>query len=128
MASKLFSLVSVLALVAITSCSVLKPEAGLPVPKDPGTAIIRVGDQLGAPVPRVGITVSEIPNSVGGFFGESQASDANGTATFTDIPAGSRRVEMTVPPGFAPDADGAVRQVAVVKSASVTVAFRIIRE
>jgi hypothetical protein len=128
MASKLFSLVSVLALVAITSCRVLNPEAGLPVPKDPGTVIVRVGDQLGAPVARVGITVSEIPNSVGSFFGESQASDANGTATFTDIPAGSRRVEIAVPLGFAPDADGAVRQVAVVKSASVTVAFRIIRE
>ena len=118
------------AVVSMGACSgnPLNPEAGLHRPKDPGTVLTRVTDPLGTPVPNVEITVSEIPNSVGSFYSVSQFTRADGTTSIGSIDAGSRKVTMTVPPGFNADPEGSSRQVAVVKDATVTVSFRISKQ
>ena len=117
-----------LLLLTCSSCSgLLNPEAGFPVPQDPGTVIVRVSDQAGAPVPDVAVEVSQIPNNVGTYYSVGVRTGTDGLARFSGIPAGSRRVSMTLPAGFLADADGLARQVDVIKSASVTIEFRLIR-
>ena len=117
-----------LALSAATSMSCSNPLSPGSVPKDPGTVIVRVSDQLGAPVANVAVVISEIPNSVGSFYSVGQSTGADGVTNFgSSIPAGSRRVSITIPAGFVAGSDGLVRQIEVVKSASVTVEFRITR-
>jgi hypothetical protein len=80
------------------------------------------------PVRDVAVDVGDIPNNVGTFYSVQQRTGLDGTATFGAIPAGVHRVAITLPTGFAPDMDGLVRQVTVVKNATVTVAFRVIRQ
>jgi hypothetical protein len=121
----------ILLLLSAAACgasNVLDPEAGRCVPQNPGTVVVRVADQAGAPIPNVNAAVGEIPNCVGSFFSVGIPTGSNGLATFPMIPAGSRPVSITLPAGFAAGADGLVRQVAVVNAASVTVEFRLIRQ
>ena len=106
--------------------SLLNPEAGLPVPKDPGTVVARVSDQNGAPLRDVQVQVHDIPNAIGTFYSVGQWTDASGVTTIRAIPAGHRRVEVTPPTGFTAGPDGAVKEVDVMKGASVTVAFGLV--
>jgi hypothetical protein len=106
----------------------LSPEAGYSVPKDPGTVVARVSDQDGAPMRDVKVLVHDIPNDVGSFYSVGQWTDASGVTTIRSIPAGHRRVEVSPPTGFTAAPDGAVKEVDVVKGASVTVAFVLVRK
>ena len=88
-----------LAVIASARCSnPLNGEGGLSVPKDPGTLVVRVRDQAAAPVQNVHVSV-EMPNDVGSFFMVGASTQANGNMTFYYVPAGRRRVEVTLPPG-----------------------------
>src|SRR6478735_3181006 len=88
------------ATVASTGCSgPLNPEAGFALPKDPGTVTVRVVDEAGAPVVNAHVSVTQ-PNNVGGVFSVAAWTDANGTRTFSGIPAGDRPVNVTPPAGY----------------------------
>ena len=106
----------------------LNPEAGLAVPKDPGTVVARLSDQDGAPLRDVRVQVHDIPNAVGSFYSVGQWTDASGVTTIHSIPAGHRRVEVTLPAGYTAGPDGVVKEVDVVKDASVTVFFGLVRK
>ena len=82
------------ALVAIgaIACS----EAGLATPTNPGTIVVRVTDQVGAPVAGVQVTVSDIPNKVGGVYSVSQWTGTDGSVTIDYVDAGLRRVSISV--------------------------------
>lgn len=115
--------------VACAGCAnPLNPEAGLPVPKDPGTVVARLSEQDGAPVRDVYVQVHDIPNAVGSVYSVGQWTDANGVTTIHAIPAGRRRVEVTPPAGFTAGPDGVVTEVDVVKDAPVTVFFGLVRK
>jgi hypothetical protein len=94
------------------------------IPENPGT-VAEVSDHMGNPIPNVQVTVSEVPNCVGSFYVISVPTNTNGLARIDSIPAGTRRVEVTVPSGFLPDPDGSGRVVEVVRSATVVVRFRL---
>ena len=113
---------TLIAIAAISGC-----EAGLATPTNPGTIVVRVTDQGGAPMAGVQVTVSDIPNKVGSFYSVSQWTGADGTATIASVDAGLRRVTIDVPTGYGPDPQGTARQVEVIKGESVTVACRITR-
>ena len=85
----------------------------------------RVG---GAPVAGVQVTVSDIPNKVGGVYSVSQWTGTDGSVTIDYVDAGLRRVSISVPAGFSPDPQGIERQVEVIRRQSVTTAFRITRQ
>jgi hypothetical protein len=118
-------LVVVLAGAGCAGCwNPLNPEAGLPVPKDPGTVVVRVSDQAAAPMRDVRVQVHDLPNSVGSVYSVGQSTDAGGSTTIRGIPAGRRRVEvMTLPVGYTADPADLVKPVDVMKNASVTVSF-----
>lgn len=117
-----------LPLSAVTSTSCSNPLNPGPVPKAPGTVTVRVSDQLGPPVANVAVVIREVPNSVGSFYSVGRSSGVDGVSNWgPTIPAGSRRVSITLPAGCVAGSDGIVRQIEVVKSASVTVTFRITR-
>jgi hypothetical protein len=105
----------------------LDPEAGMSVPKDPGTLVVRVEDQASLPVQDVYVSVVE-PNSIGSLFNTAAWTTASGTITFYGVPAGSRRVAIAPPTGFSVDAASSVRQVDVVRGALVTVDFNVVRK
>ena len=121
-------LVLAIAVASAGCANPLNPEAGYAVPKDPGTVVARVSDQDGAPLRDVRVQVHDIPNDVGSVYSVGQWTDAGGVTTIRSIPAGHRRVEVTPPTGFAAGPDGAVKEVDVVKGASVTVAFGLVRK
>jgi hypothetical protein len=106
----------------------LNPEAGMAVPKDSGTVVARLSDQDGAPLRDVLVLVRDIPNALGSFYSVGQGTDAKGVMTIHGIPAGRRRVEVTLPAGYTAGPDGVVKEVDVVKGASVTVFFRLVRK
>jgi hypothetical protein len=116
-----------IALAAAGCANPLNPEAGSAVPKDPGTVIARVSDQDGAPLRNVKVQVHDIPNAVGTVYSVGQWTDANGVTSIRSIPAGHRRVEVTPPAGFEAGQAGAVKEVDVVKDASITVTFILVR-
>jgi hypothetical protein len=116
---------AVCVIAAAAACSSSVGPTPLLPPKDPGTIVVQVSDQNDAPVLGVAVTVSDIPNGRGRSYSLGSHTDANGTATFTDIDAGSRRVAMAVPFGYSADPLGSSRQVTVVKDATVVVDFRI---
>lgn len=120
-----------IALVAALLCAgcsgLLNPEAGLALPKDPGTVVVEVHDQLGAPVGDVIVHISDIPNSVGSTYDVGQWTNASGATTFSGIPAGRRRVEVTPPAGFRAVTDDVIKQIDVVKDTSVAVFFVLSR-
>ena len=122
------SLVLAIAVAGAGCANPLNPEAGYAVPKDPGTVVARVSDQDGAPLRDVKIQVHDIPNAVGSVYSVGQWTDASGVTTIRAIPAGHRRVEVTPPTGFTAAPDGAVKEVDVVKGASVTVSFALVRK
>jgi hypothetical protein len=92
---------------------------------DPGTVVVQVRDQSGAPVPNVWVYV-ELPNDVGSVFLEGKPTQADGTVTHYYIPAGRRPVEIKPPAGY--EAEGERRlEVDVVKGRSVTTQFTLRR-
>lgn len=125
----IFRRLSVLVAVLATMCcgGLLNPEAGDPLPVDPGTILVRVLDQNGAPVRDVYVEIGNIPNHVGSTFSEGQWTHADGTTTFDSIDAGDRTVTVTPPSGFAADASGNTRHVTVVKAQTTTVVFQLVK-
>ena len=119
------SVVALLVFAAVGCTNLLGPD-GSYLPKDPGTLVVRVRDQSGAPVPGTGVAV-EMPNSVGSFFTESSQTDSRGTHTFYYVPAGSRRVEVAPPSGFGASAAALIQKVDVVKGESTTADFVLVR-
>ena len=112
------------ALVASAACfNPLTPENESR--KDPGTVIVDVRDQSGAPIAGVWAYV-ELPNSVGSFFMEGSPTRADGTVRFQYIPAGRRLVEVKLPPGYSIDGE-ARRDVDVIKGQTVTTQFTLRR-
>ena len=109
--------------VLCAGCSVLNPEAGFAVPKDPGAVTVRITDAGGVAVSGVHVLVRDLPNEVGSFYSVGQTTGATGAVTFQGIPAGPRRVEITPPTGFSAGPDGAITPVQIVKDGSVTVSF-----
>ncbi len=105
----------------------LDPEAGACVPSEPGTILVRVGDQANAPLAGVPVEIGDIPNCVGSTFSEGQQTRGDGTATFAFIPAGDRTVTVTPPPGFGPDASGGTRRVIVVEAQTASVVFQLVK-
>ena len=97
-------------------------ESGLSAPRDPGTVRVRVRDEQAAPVPGAGVRVA-MPNNSGGVFEFGVSTRADGMATVSGVPAGSRRVTVTPPTGFAPGTEPLVRTVDVVKGQTVEVTF-----
>jgi hypothetical protein len=121
-------IVLAITLAAAGCSSPLGPERGYAVPKDPGTVVARVTDQDGAPLRDVKVQVHDIPNAVGTVYSVGQWTNANGVTSIQSIPAGRRRVEVTPPAGFEGGQAGVVKEVDVVKDASVTVAFDLVRK
>jgi hypothetical protein len=116
-----------LMLLAAAGCgSPLNPEAGMALPKDPGGLVVRIHDQDSAPVQGVWVYV-EMPNNVGSTFQEGTPTRADGTATFYAVPAGTRRVDVTLPAGYSAGPDGLTRPVDVQKGRTVTIQFGLVR-
>lgn len=111
-----------LALVTSTGCSAFVGPDGTWLPKDPGTIVVRVRDDAGAPVAGALVGV-EMPNGVGSTFVESRQTDARGSQRFEDVPAGLRRVSVAAPSGLRVVATPLVQDVEVVKGATVTADF-----
>jgi hypothetical protein len=106
------------------ACSnLLGSEAGLPVPKDPGTVLARVRDQTGEGIAGALVEMHDIPNSVGSFYSISQRTRGDGTVEFTFIPAGRRRLQVTPPAGYRAGLDELIESVDVLKDATVRVTF-----
>lgn len=93
--------------------------------KDPGTLIVHVRDQSGAPVVNAWVYV-ELPNNIGSFFKEGTPTRGDGRATFCYVPAGRRPVEVKPPAGYGA-AGELTREVDVVKGKSVTTQFTLRR-
>jgi len=120
-------IVLTIALAAAGCANPLNPEAGYAVPKDPGTVIARVSDQDGSPLVGVKVQVHDIPNAIGTVYSVGQWTGPTGSTTIHSIPAGPRRVEVTLPSGYDAGPDGLVKPVDVVKDASITVSFSLVR-
>ena len=121
--------VTLLVVLASAGCSsLLGSEAGLSVPKDPGTIVVSVRDSSGNPIANVEVQVHDIPNSVGSTFSVSQRTDGRGMAEVTYIPAGRRRVEVKPPPGFRAAGDSLIQSIDVIKDSSVSLAFVLERQ
>ena len=118
----------VAAMLAAAGCANPLNPAGYAVPKDPGTVIARVSDQDGAPLRDVKVQVHDLPNAVGSVYSVGQWTGANGATTIRSIPGAPRRVEVTLPAGFDAGPDGLVKPVDVVKDASITVTFGLVRK
>lgn len=109
------------ALIGCVACDLAGPET---VPKDPGTVVAIVTDESGAAMRDVWVYVHDIPNHVGTTYTVGVPTNGSGVAKIDAIPAGQRRVDVKPPAGYAaPDAVS----VDVVKSAAVTVRFRLTR-
>lgn len=119
-------LMALLLLAAAGCVSPLNPEAGMALPKDPGRLDVQVHDQEARPVQGVWIYV-EMPNNVGSTFQEGTPTRADGTATFYAVPAGTRRVDVTLPAGYSAGPDGLTRQVDVQKGKTVSVRFGLVK-
>ena len=118
----------VVVLSSVGCTSPLGSEAGLPVPKDPGTIVVSVRDSGGNPIANVEIQVHDIPNTVGSTFSISQRTDSRGIAELTYVPAGTRRVEVKPSAGFRAAADSLIQSIDVIKHGSVSVAFVLERQ
>jgi hypothetical protein len=116
-----------LALLAVGCSNLLGSEAGLPVPVDPGTVLVSVQDQAGRGIEGVDVQIHDIPNTVGSTFSMGQRTNGRGLVEFTFIPAARCRVEVKLPPGYRAGADDLIKPVEVVKSATVQVAFVLVR-
>ncbi len=93
--------------------------------KDPGTVVVTVRDETDEAVRGVWVYV-ELPNDIGSFFWEGTATDADGRAAFTYVPAGVRMVEVKPPAGYA--AEGAAKhEVTVIKGGTVSTQFTLRR-
>ena len=119
------SVVTLLVAAAAGCANLLGPD-GSYLPTDPGTLVVRVRDQSGAPVPGARVSV-ELPNALGSVFMESSQTDSRGTHTFYYVPAGSRLVEVAPPSGFATGEAQLVQHVNVVKDESTTADFALVR-
>ena len=117
-----------IALLSAGCSSLLGSEAGLSVPKDPGTVVVTVRDSGGHPIADVEVQVHDIPNSVGSTYSIGQWTNRDGVVELTYIPAGPRRVEVKPPPGFRAAADSLITPVDVIKGASVSVCFVLTRD
>lgn len=115
-----------LVLVTSASCSTLLGPDGTWLPQDPGTVVVRVRDEAGAPVAGAAVSV-EMPNGIGSVFFESRQTDARGAQAFEYVPAGLRRVEVAAPAGFRAVVTPVVHEVAVVKGETVTADFVLVR-
>ena len=116
------------ALLSAGCSSLLGSEAGLPVPKDPGTIVVTVRDSAGSPIADAEVQVHDIPNSVGSTYSISQRTNRGGVVEMTYIPAGPRRVEVKPPPGFRAAADVLIQSIDVIKDASVSVTVVLERQ
>jgi hypothetical protein len=121
-------IVLAIALLSAGCSSLLGSEAGLPVPKDPGTLVVSVRDSRGSAIADVEVQVHDVPNSVGSTYSVSARTNRSGVVEITYIPAGRRRVEVKPPPGFRAAADSLITPVDVIKDAAVTVAVVLNRE
>ncbi|HEX6974436.1 MAG TPA: carboxypeptidase-like regulatory domain-containing protein [Vicinamibacterales bacterium] len=120
-------LLPLLVLVAC-GCGGYNPEAGMSLPKDPGSLIVQVLDQDERPVSGVWVYV-EMPNNIGSTFQEGTPTRADGTAMFYAVPSGTRRVEIRpVPAGFSAGPDGVMKNVDVLKGQTVTTRFVLHRD
>jgi len=115
--------VCVLMLLACAGCDGCGTYGPDTIPKDPGTVVVRITDQSGAPIGSVWVYVHDIPNSVGSTFSRGRATNAAGVAEITSIPAGRRRVEVKPPNGYAVQE---IVTVDVVKGESITVPFVLV--
>lgn len=97
-------------------------ESGFEAPRDPGTVLVRVRDEQAAPVRGANVSV-QMPNASGGLFEVGTTTRADGSSTISGVPAGSRRVTVAPPAGYAAGSDPLVRIVNVVKGETVQVEF-----
>jgi hypothetical protein len=67
----------------------------------------------------------EVPNAIGSFYRVSQRTGDDGSAKFTRVAAGRRRVEIVPPEGFT--VSEPVRDVDVVKDETTRVEFILFR-
>ncbi len=116
------------ALLSAGCSSLLGSEAGLPVPKDPGTIVVTVRDSAGSPIADVEVQVHDIPNSVGSTYSIGQRTNRGGVVEITYVPAGPRRVEVKPPPGFRAAAGSLITPIDVIKDASVSVTVVLERQ
>lgn len=107
---------------AATACG----EGALPLPKDPGTVRVIVRDERDAPVASAAISIV-VPNSVGSFYTISTTTRSDGTSTLAGIPAGTRTVAVTPPPGYVASDAPLSQAVRVVRGETVEVRFALRR-
>jgi hypothetical protein len=101
----------------------LNPETGMAAPKDQGRWLRGWSDQ-GAPLRDVRVQVHDIPNAPG--FMASVKGPTPGCHDFQDSRRAARRSDAAGRLRAGPD--GVVKAVDVVKDASVTVFFRLVRK
>ena len=112
----------------LSGCSSTVPDGTFAdLPKDPGTVTVVVQDNAGAPVANVHIEITE-PNNIGSFFRVGADTDAAGMRTFQGVPAGQRPVEITLPSGYMPGAEGLIQTANVIKNMTTTVTFSLIHQ
>lgn len=116
------------ALLSAGCSNVLGSEAGLQVPQNPGTVVVSVREAAGAPIEDVNVQVHDLPNSVGSTYSIGEWTNGHGVVTISDVPAGRRRVEVTLPIGFRAGPDELVKPVDVLEGKAVTVAFVLSRK
>lgn len=111
---------------AATCSNPINPEAGLPLPKDPGTLTVRVFDDGAQPVANARVSVTQ-PNNIGGVFTVSGFTDAAGVRTFLGVPAGQRPVTVEPPSGYGPTDAGLVQNTEVIKGRTTIVTFTLVQ-
>lgn len=119
--------------VGALTCLFVHAACGWPFPtepgsprKDPGTLQVRVLDQNDAAIAGAWVYV-ELPNGAGGTFQEGTATKANGVGEFRSVPAGRRTVEVKPPAGYRVGSDSPLKQVEVIKDATVSLEFRLLK-
>lgn len=112
--------------VATVGCQLLNPEAGMEVPRDPGTVSARVADQAGVPIAGVRVAVHTETNG-GSPYSVASYTKTDGTVLIRGIRSGLRRVEITLPAGFTAGTGGLFKEVDVVKDRTVHVEFVLVR-
>lgn len=102
-------------------------EAGMPLPKNPGSVAFHVTDESGAAIPDVSVLVS-LENRLGvtlSAVGRRTGSD--GRVTISGIPAGQQEARVTPPAAFTEGPDPLSRLINVVEGQTVNVSVRLRR-
>jgi hypothetical protein len=98
----------------------------MPVPRDPGRIIVRVLDQVGAPVQNAYACIEQ-PSAVGNQFKTCSWTGRDGMTLPHTVASGRRPVDVTLPAGFSAGPEGLIREVDLVKDRTLTVDFNVRR-